>query len=135
MDYKHRSKSRDLGLQKSLTYTKFSSNIPHERQPILTPYDTTDHYPNINHVPHNVNNFHSTSNLVSSKNQILRNIKDLLIDREDIYQGKNYNYYINHRDSSRNIFSYDTQSYNEPLNSFNKTNYDRSMENNSYQNQ
>lgn len=39
------------------------------------------------------------------------------MDREEIYQGQNHKYYINHRDSSKNVYnSYnkDTFSYKNP---------------------
>jgi hypothetical protein len=32
------------------------------------------------------------------------------MDREDIYQGDDYKYYVNHCDSSKNIYSYENHS-------------------------
>ena len=39
------------------------------------------------------------------------------MDREDIYQSEDYRYYVNHRDSSKNIYlnnNYPGTSYSQP---------------------
>lgn len=51
----------------------------------------------------------------------MRNINHLLMDREDIYQGSDYRYYVNHRDSSKNIYNFDSHSYqNYPGSSYSR---------------